>query len=149
MNGTPIDNIRRFQQPNLPNRDRMTGDIMTGDEINDDREDNNIDILAKEVSDNIDELDMQPEHPRHVQKVTTVQKEKQKDTFMSRFPEFMREPAIIVVIYVILSLDIVKKTLSNYIPQIKPTDGGVAFVGIIVYALILAIGFMVAKKLLL
>jgi hypothetical protein len=78
----------------------------------------------------------------------TIPKEP-KLSIIKNIPEFMREPLLIVIIYLILSLDIVKKTLANYIPQIKPTDGNVAILGIIVYALILAGLFMTAKKVLL
>jgi hypothetical protein len=158
MNGTSIDNIRMMQQmpPQMLQQPHFTNDIMTGDGFGDDHE-NNMDALAKEVSDNIDDLDLQqPEQqPRQIQRRSKgnaqqiIQKEPTKNTIMHKIPEFLREPLLLVLIYILLSLDIVKKTLANYIPQIKPAEGSVAFMGIAVYAIILAIVFIVTKKLIL
>lgn len=161
MNGTSIDKLRMMQQ--LPPQMAMQmqqpnyGGMMTGDGFGDDGmgRNNNMDALAKEVSGDIDELNIPPieEHftpPAKQTKQITVQIEQKNTGIMGKIPVFLREPTIIVLIYVILSLDIVKKTLSSYIPQIKPTsDGGVMFIGIVIYAMIMAILFVVIKKLLL
>lgn len=162
MNGTPIDNLRYMQQmpPHMMQQPQfMGGGIQTGDGFGDEigRSNGNMDQLAREVNDSLNDLDTPQEppkqqssnRPRQVQK---QQKEQPKDNegIMGKVPLFLREPIIIVIIYIVLSLDVVKKTLSSYIPQIKPSaDGGVLFVGIVIYAMILAISYSVAKKLLL
>lgn len=162
MNGTSIDKLRMMQQ--MPQQREYSDVVMTGDNTFENND--YIDTSTKNSDDIIDDLDIQ--QPRqhnepskhkqiqHGQKMIqmdqmveqTIPKEP-KMSFIKNIPEFMREPLLIVIIYLILSLDIVKKTLANYIPQIKPTDGNVAILGIIVYALILAGLFMTAKKVLL
>lgn len=68
---------------------------------------------------------------------------------LSRIPEPFREPLILIVIYSIMSHPKVKNAVSKYIPQINsdPDEGGYV-VGVLVYAVILATLFIVAKKLL-
>jgi hypothetical protein len=155
MNGTPIDKLRYMQQ--MPSQ-QFTGDMQTGDGFGEEmgRQGGNMDRLAQEVNDSLDDLNNPPEviqqrnirmSPQHKYKETDKETSKGK---MGNVPIFLREPLIIMVIYVILSLDIVKKTLASYIPQIKPSsDGSILFVGIVIYAMILAISYAVAKKLLL
>lgn len=160
MNGTPIDNLRYTQQmpPHMMHPQFMDGGIQTGDGFGDEigRSGGNMDQLAREVNDSLDDLNTPQEPPKQQPSIRPRQLQKQQkeqkdnDGIMGRVPMFLREPIIIVLIYVVLSLDIVKKTLSSYIPQIKPSaDGSILFVGIIIYAMILAISYSVAKRLLL
>lgn len=154
MNGTPIDNLRYMQQPQF-----MGDRIQTGDGFEDDigRSSGNMDQLAREVNDSLDDLNIPLDSPKQqlTNRPRQIQKQQKEQTknnegIMGKVPIFLREPIIIVLIFIILSLDVVKKTLSSYIPQIKPSaDGSVLFVGIVIYAMILAISYSVAKKLLL
>jgi hypothetical protein len=107
-----------------------------------------IDMIARDVNDSLDDVPRE-QKPKKKNKHKKDDKKEKKETFMDKIPEILREPLIIVVIYMLLSTNIVKKTLSAYIPQIRPTgDGNILFVGIFVYALILAICFIILKKLL-
>lgn len=154
MNGTPIDNLRYMHQmpPHMIQQPQI---IEGGDGFGDNsgRSGGNMDQLAREVNDSLDELNTPHELPKPQLLYRSRQlpkEQKDNEGFMGKFPIFLREPIIIVFIYIILSLDVVKKTLSLYIPQIKPSsDGNVLFVGIIIYAMILAISYSVIKKLLL
>ena len=123
-----------------------------GDNI---RRPDDIDIFAKEITDTLDDIAI-PEKEVAPSKVARkhVSHEKhvapERNTIMKPIPEFLREPLLIFIIYMILSLDIVKKTLSKYIPQIKPTaDGGVMIIGVAIYGMILGVIYVAAKKLLL
>lgn len=148
MNGTPIENLRYMQQS------QFGPSMQTGDDFNDNigrqEHSGSMDQLAKEVNDSLDEITVQHEQPRQQSFPTEPQKKLNQGGVMKNVPEFLREPLILVIIYIILSLDVVKKTLSAYIPQIKPTaDGNILFVGILIYAIILAISYVVVKKALL
>lgn len=157
MNGTSIDNLRYTQQmpPNMLQQQQFGNNMQMGDNYEEDiiRDDGDMNQLAREVNDSLDNLNVpEPAKPPPSRQRQIPRKEISKDEsgIMKKIPQFMREPFIIVLIYVILSFDIVKKTLSSYIPQIKPTaDGGVMFIGVVIYAIILAIGFTVAKRILL
>jgi len=144
MNGTPIDRLRHMQQPRQQNYDPIQSGDGFGEDL--DMSGGNIDTIIKDVDDVIDIPQEQPQPKQQkIKEVPPV-----KEGAMNKIPIFLREPIIIVIIYVILSLDVVRKTLSTYIPQIKPSaDGNVLFVGIVVYAMVLAISFVVAKRLLL
>jgi len=165
MNGTPIENLRytqqmpqqQFQQPmslstNMPESDLVNDDL---------RRHVNMDTLSREVTETLDDVTL-PEHQvmqqqgTHRRKHRTSQhdddddRKKTKNSIMKNIPEYLHEPLIIFVIYMILSLDIVKKALASYIPQLKPNgDGNVQLVGIAVYGMILGIIYSVVKKLLL
>lgn len=152
MNGTPIDSLK-FMQPNQPHQytNMQTSDLIEDAERQQmTRDDRNIGDIAQEVSDSLDNLPEKPPQRQHIKPKQIINDNVNKDKFMYKLPQIVREPLIIAVIYIILSLDVVKKTLSTYIPQVKQTtDGNVLFTGVVVYALIFAIMYVVAKKLLL
>lgn len=119
----------------------------------------NMGSLAKDITETLDD---QPNQPPQLQPTINPQllnqyllnaQKKSLDTnktkVFEKIPILFREPLIIVIVYVILSLDIVKQTLGSYIPQIKPGANGVHIVGYVIYGLIMAIAIMTLKKLLL
>lgn len=167
MNGTPIENLRydpqvpqmqqQFQapmsiSPNMPDSDLVNDDM---------RRHVNMDMLTREVTDTLDDItipEQQMEQQMHQQKIQRKKNWNQQNvnnsnignSLMRNVPDYLREPLIIFVIYMILSFDVVKKALASYIPQLKPsTDGNVQIVGIAVYGMILGIIYSVMKKLLL
>ena len=144
MNGTSIDSLR-FMNPNQQFGGMQVGDLQDEQSRVNERD---IDMIARDVNDSLDDVPRE-QKPKKKNKHKKDDKKEKKETFMDKIPEILREPLIIVVIYMLLSTNIVKKTLSAYIPQIRPTgDGNILFVGIFVYALILAICFIILKKLL-
>lgn len=148
MNGTPIESLKYMQPSSRPSgMDVQTSDLI--DEIDRRGDNKNIGDIAQEVSDSLDNLPERRERKQYVKPVQVIA-EKPNDKFMHKISPILREPIIIVAIYIILSIEPVRKTLSTYIPQVKQTsDGNVLFVGIVVYALIFAFMYVVAKKLLL
>lgn len=146
MNGTPIEKIRYAQQ-------QFGSDIQTGDDIMDEQNMSDMDMLARDVGDSlVDPNEYQPQpqsKPVRLPKQKVIIKETQFG-IMNKIPQSLREPIILIVIFLLLSTDTVKQILSTYIPQIKPTTtGSVAFIGILIYATIYAASFIVAKRLLL
>jgi hypothetical protein len=72
---------------------------------------------------------------------------KKKDK--SYIPEFLKEPLLLYIVYIFLSLDFVKKIIGSYVKQINPdTDGNVNFLGIFIYGAILVSLFVLLKLLL-
>ena len=65
-------------------------------------------------------------------------------------PNFLKDPLLILVLYIFLSLPIVKNNIGKYIKQINPDESGnVSIVGIIIYGTILAVLFILFKRFLL
>jgi len=63
--------------------------------------------------------------------------------------DHLKEPLLLVIIYVILSQNFVRRTIGNYISYINPKeDGNVPFVGYILYGVILTVAFVFFKKIL-
>lgn len=84
------------------------------------------------------------------EEIISQPEKKQPVGIMSHVRESFREPLLIIIIYVLLSLDIVRNGIGYYIPIIKPSQAGdISMIAYIVYGLILAITFVFAKKLLL
>ncbi len=72
---------------------------------------------------------------------------KKNDNSGSYVPEILKEPLLIIIIYVILSQGFVRKGIGSYISYINPTqDGSVALIGYVIYGTILALLFMFFKK---
>jgi hypothetical protein len=66
---------------------------------------------------------------------------------MSSIPPMLREPLIILVLYIILSQALVKNTLSKYITQLNPdSDGKCSFTAVLIYGVILAVLFGIVKQ---
>lgn len=134
MNGTPIEKIRNERSQSY------------NDEIMQDDDDGLFDDPPvqqpqvqqqnkKEVINNVD---------KNVE-ITT-----QKNGLMNHIPSFLREPLIIILIYVLMSTDLVKQMIGSHIPQVKSSsDSGVHLTGVFIYGTIIAILFVVIKKLLL
>ena len=124
---TKAQNFNRTQQLSLQNTD-----------IND---------LAKDINDNLDDdtfislSDTTEEN--NIQKNT-------KENILNSIPQILREPIIILLIYLFLSRPFVQEKLSKYIKQLAPDqDGKVSFAGVFIYGIILVVLYSLAKNFLL
>lgn len=75
---------------------------------------------------------------------------KDEDINQSRsyLPDWFKEMLLILIIYIILSQNLVKGFFGKYIKYINPAnDGNVPFIGIVIYGIILAVIYIVLKKL--
>lgn len=59
---------------------------------------------------------------------------------------FIKEPLLILIIYILLSQSFVRKSIGEYITCINPVDGHISFLGYVVYGTILALLFMFFKR---
>ena len=76
--------------------------------------------------------------------------DKMNDKKSYYIPDILKEPLLIIVIYIILSQDFVKKSIGEYISYINPTpDGSVSLIGYLIYGTILASLFVILKKIIL
>jgi len=144
--GTPIESLR-YPSRQPPFNGVQTGDIIDEPPKMDSRNDNDISEIARNIDDSLDDIPEQKSNKK--KQIDDSDRPKKFGGFMDKIPEILREPLIIIIIFVILSLEPVRKVLSSYIPQIRSSnDGAFALTGILVHALVLAIGFIVLKKLL-
>ena len=68
----------------------------------------------------------------------------------SKIPQFLKEPLLLLTLYVILSLSFVKNFFGKYIQFINPNENGdVSILGIIIYGTILTMLFFFSKVVLL
>lgn len=64
--------------------------------------------------------------------------------------DYIKEPLLLLIIYLILSQATVKLFAANYIPYLNPgPDGSVPFIGILIYGILLVTIYFLSKKLLL
>lgn len=71
---------------------------------------------------------------------------KENDNFVSLVYK-LREPLIILIIYIIMSQPTVREVAGKYIKYIRPDDEGkVSFAGVLIYGIILATLFMLVKN---
>ena len=62
-------------------------------------------------------------------------------------PVMLREPLLILILFVLLSQAFVKDNLGKYIKQINPDmEGKVSLAGVVIYGIVLATLYAVAKK---
>jgi hypothetical protein len=105
-----------------------------------DKEPIDIEELAKDISDNLN--DKEPFESEE------IEKENESNLTLS-VPHNLKEPLILLIIYVIMSQSFVRELLGKYITILNPNEEGVVpIVGIIIYGIILVGLFMFVKKLL-
>lgn len=74
---------------------------------------------------------------------------KSKFKLFFRIPEFIRDPLLIWIIFILLSQNFIKQLIGKYVKQINPNDEGVvSFMGVVIYGLIFAVLFGLIKFLL-
>jgi len=97
--------------------------------------------LARDLNENL------PDTFASVSEVTDEKANTNRFNIMSRIPSTFRDPLIILVIFILLSLPIVRETIGTYIPQINPDgEGKIGFTGILIYGIVLVALFMLVKR---
>jgi hypothetical protein len=110
---------------------------------------NDMDELAKDIANNIpsdnNPVEMFNGYTDNASGLTVRSKEQKG--FFSIMPKDLRDPIIILVLYVILSQSFVYTFIGKYIKQINPDESGrVSFWGILIYGIILAMLFNITKR---
>jgi hypothetical protein len=87
-------------------------------------------------------------------KIEESQSQPQKQTGISKLskdiPKYFKEVALLLVVYYLMSLPQVQKTISVYLPQLVPAESGaVSSVGFLIYGLLLAALFFTSRSYLL
>lgn len=149
--GTSIEQIRAMkiaQNSSPPAQQNPVDDI------------NIIEDLAHDLNESLEEFepdinDMKdPEEEEHkptaaetINKIFDCKKTK-KGGWFSKIPKIIVEIILLLIIYIILSQNFVKRLIGEYIKQINPNEEGyVSQTGIFLYGLILAVLFVIVKKL--
>lgn len=100
-----------------------------------------IEELAKDLNENLPEQIILNEH---------TEESKEKFNITSYIPEGLKDPLIILVLFVILSQPVVRETIGTYIKQINPDiEGKVSLTGVVIYGIILATLYYLVKRFLL
>jgi hypothetical protein len=84
----------------------------------------------------------------YTEKEEDIKKNKKPEEY-GYIMEYIKEPLLVIIIYVVLSQAFVRKSIANYIPLINPReDGSVSFLAYVIYGTLLALVFMFFKKIL-
>lgn len=134
-------NYPQFIQPDQQNPGYLTPQKCSGKSQT--KEVVDIEELAKEINDNLTEDTFAS--------ISEGEEEKSSGTnFLSMIPPILREPLVILILFIILSQPMIKDGIGKYITQINPdVEGKVGFTGIVIYGILLAILFGLVKKFLL
>lgn len=152
MIGTTIGSLNNEQQLNDPNYQNYQNHSMRDTPQNIPKYDprffqqqqDRLDIeeLARDINESLPREMMED-----ISSVTQEDKSIDSSQFVSGVFDFLKDPLIILVIYVILSQAIVKETIGKYINQINPnSEGQVSFTGVVIYGIILAALFVLVKR---
>lgn len=100
-----------------------------------------IEELAKDLNDNL---------PEQIIVSDNTDESKEKFHITSYIPDGLKDPLIILVLFVILSQPVIRETIGTYIKQINPDiEGKVSLTGVIIYGIILATLYYLVKRFLL
>lgn len=104
----------------------------------------NIKDLAEDVNKSLLELDKIERKPRPRTRQLTRNKPKfveHKKNYMKTVIDFL----LLVTIYVVLSQPIIINMISKVVYQLKPTEKGIRFSGILIYGIILTSSYMSSR----
>lgn len=102
-----------------------------------------IEELAKDINDSLGEDTFASVNEGYTDDSTGL-------NLFSNIPPILREGSLILILFIILSLPVVKDNIGHYIKQINPdTEGKVSMSGIVIYGIILAVLYMLINKYLL
>ncbi len=139
----PVDPSLSMTMPQMP---PMTSH-MSMQEIQPELPD--IEDLARDISDNLPDdiiVSRVSEEPEEMDEPV----KKSRGGYLSKVPEMLREPLIIVALYIILSQPQIRDNIAKYITQLNPdSQGQTALAGVVIYGIILAVLYGVSKRVLL
>jgi hypothetical protein len=93
--------------------------------------------IAKEINDDLDDIIPQNEN-------FNIPNEEKLLGFL---PENLRDPLIIFILYMFLSLRPVQEFIGRYVSQINPDgEGKVPYIGVIIYGLLLISLYFIVKR---
>jgi hypothetical protein len=108
-------------------------------EVDNQKEHFDIDELAKDISNNLNEKEL----------FDGETEDKEDDNFTLSIPSNLKDPLLLLIIFVILSQSSVRQLFGKYISYINPDEEGVvSLMGIVIYGIILVAIYMLIKKLL-
>jgi len=134
MNGTSIEQLQEImrQQENMQKQQNMQA-------------------LSNDINEKLDKMPLYTHDDELSQNDLQLPlKEPHKDKGFFKIPEILKEPLIILIIFIIMSLQPVRDTFGKYINVINPNQqtGEVSILGITIYGLIFALLFVAIKSIL-
>jgi len=108
----------------------------------------NMDQLANDISANLPEEDIINGIEEHLDE-EIISTQNTQNGYLSFIPSILREPLLIIVIYILLSQPFVQNNIGKYIKQVNPIQGKVSIIGIFIYAVLLAVIYTITKHILL
>jgi hypothetical protein len=119
----------------------------------------NIEDLAKDISENLPGNTAQRSDedkkfiPSNITFAEIIKEENIPDHnnggYLSKIPDVLREPLIIITLFLVLSQPVIRNNFGKYIEQINPDqNGNTPFVGMVIYGVFFAILFAILKKIL-
>lgn len=146
--GYPAQSQVQYGGPTCPNEPEYPG-VVADLEDHPDMED-----LARDIANNLPS-DSYKRGLEHMEGIPTLHGEETTITtkshgIMWNVPKMLREPLIILVLYIILSLPAVYTFIGKYVKPINcDATGRVSFAGVVIYGIILATTYALTKKILL
>ena len=150
--GTPITQLRndliatKYESDNIPSQQNYDNMI---DELNEEitiNKKQQIEEKNKRYGYSDSDLDTDEESIHKIQTASKQEKEVKVKKSKSEIPDFLKDPILILIIYIILSQDFSVDFFSKYIKYIKPNEtGSISFVGVTIYGIIFGLIFMVCK----
>uniref|UniRef100_A0A6C0EBD7 Uncharacterized protein n=1 Tax=viral metagenome TaxID=1070528 RepID=A0A6C0EBD7_9ZZZZ len=91
----------------------------------------------------------QPSKSRMTETDSTDTEDNKTESWGSYVPNFIKEPILLLLIYLILSQEFVRQYIAKYVTYLEPKNGSVPVTGIVIYGIILTVLFTFFKKILL
>jgi hypothetical protein len=150
MDGTSIDTLRQQQRRAQVNMKLLAKDIENS-LVNNNKKNTSVQPRRQQFKQKNNDSyegfqnDLDLDDPDDLNDQEPIIMEKRKKPF--NLKKFIREPLLLLVIYLIFSVDGVQDAIAKKIPQIQPStsSGHISYLGKLIYGLILVITFICAR----
>lgn len=131
--------INNSNVPNFVNQDSSVSMMKRNTVDTANNEENDIKHLVNDISNNLDdEFDINDINDIYNDEIENIIKIPSDDSYIKKMFIKLYDPAILLLIYIILSQNNVRITIGKYITLINPgKDGTIGSTGIIIYGIIL------------
>lgn len=122
---------------NVPNTGQ--GTVFMSSPSTEQQYDDDIENLARDIADNM------PDNQGYIEN-TEVQDTDTKNSLTNDLPKLLKDPFIIVVLFIVLSQPAVIRNIGRYVPQILPNSNGIVpMSGLVIYGVLLATLYTLIK----
>ena len=145
--GTSIADLQKMKPLTQPSQPQPPQHYLPPQNPQDNYDRNKIRFLVNNLNRSLEDFEPSKYNDSEDSEIETETESKHEKKSRSILMYYLKEPLLLILIYVIMSQGFVKKSIGNYISYVNPSDSGyISLIGYLIYGTILTILFLFFRK---